>query len=171
MTDDFWDAVHAQLTELRSAKNVDDVLRILSYERNPYGPESSGVADGFFAGGDGGAVMSALEDAGWHLHWYKATYHYAIQAPDGSVLTYVEGDLYRASSTGPQAAPATEPITELPTLTISREDAVYWVAIVSWQRQWFEGPFDATTAQDVADWHNSGAGVHSPKSATVVKVP
>lgn len=92
---DFWAVVDAQLTELRGAKSADDVLRILSHERNPYGEESS-TADGFFAGGGGdGSVLESLTDAGWEIRWQKAGYYWAATAPNGDVITYVEGDIYR----------------------------------------------------------------------------
>lgn len=94
---DFWDVIKEQLTELRSAKTADDVMRILSLERNPYGPDWDGAAgNAFFAGGGGDdRVYESLQDAGWHMLWYEAHYHYAMRAPNGDIITYVEGDVYR----------------------------------------------------------------------------
>ncbi|WP_326827440.1 hypothetical protein [Streptomyces sp. NBC_01751] len=92
-TDPFWIAVRAQLTELETAKSANEVVTILSAERNPYGHESI-AADGFFAGGDGDNMRDVLEEAGWGFLWSRASYWYAMQAPDGSVITYVEGDIY-----------------------------------------------------------------------------
>jgi hypothetical protein len=92
--DKFWETVDAQLAELRSAKSADDVLRILSLERNPYGPGSAS-GDGFFAGGDGGEMLEALADAGWSLEWIEADYHWRMRAPNGDKIKYVEGDIYR----------------------------------------------------------------------------
>lgn len=102
MTDTFWATIREQLAELRTAKSADDVIRILGPERNPYRLEDpnwdgmDGGAQGFF-GGSGGdnTVYDALEDAGWETAWIKAAYWYAIKAPDGSVVTYCEGDIYR----------------------------------------------------------------------------
>lgn len=93
----FWEEVDAQLCELRTAKNADDVVRILSHERNPYGEFGlDGGADGFFAGSGGDySVAGALFTAGWTYVWKKAAYHYAMRAPDGSSITYVEGDIYK----------------------------------------------------------------------------
>ncbi|MGW5773128.1 hypothetical protein ACWEVY_28750 [Streptomyces longwoodensis] len=102
MTDTFWTAVRAQLKELKSAKSADDVIRILSPERNPYRIEDpnwdgiDGAAQGFFAGSGGeDTVDEALDEAGWRYLWSRANYWWAMQAPDGSVITYVEGDVYR----------------------------------------------------------------------------
>jgi hypothetical protein len=102
MTDPFWIAVKAQLTELREAASADDVLRILSPERNPYRLDDpnwdgmDGAAEGFFAGSGGGySVDDALDDAGWRYLWSRANYWWAMRAPDGSVITYCEGDIYR----------------------------------------------------------------------------
>lgn len=94
----FWETVEAQLSELRSAYTADDVLRILSPERNPLGA-SSGSGDGFFAGSGGdGSVMHSLELAGWIVTWYDAAYYYVMQAPNGEKITYVEGDVYRGDT-------------------------------------------------------------------------
>lgn len=97
MSDNFWTVIEAQLIELRTAKTADDVVRILSLERNPHGPGvAAGDADGFFAGGGGdGSVWAALADAGWSTVWRKASYYWAMQAPNGDLITYVEGDIYR----------------------------------------------------------------------------
>jgi hypothetical protein len=94
MSTDFWTIIAAQLAELRTAATADDVLRILSSDRNPYGGGASG--DGFFAGSGGDdTVLDSLEAAGWAPQWFKASYHWAAQAPNGDVVTYVEGDIYR----------------------------------------------------------------------------
>lgn len=85
--DSFWAAIEAQLEELKSAGTADDVIRILS---------PGGVADGFFAGGGGdGSVESSLSVAGWEHLWRRAEYYWAMRAPNGDVITYVEGDVYR----------------------------------------------------------------------------
>jgi len=91
----FWEAIDAQLRELQSARTAADVVRILSPERNPYGPDSTSAA-GFFAGSGGDdTVQDALTTAGGDYQWYEARYHFCMRAPDGSTITYVEGDIYR----------------------------------------------------------------------------
>lgn len=90
---DFWDAVRQQVTELRHAKTADDVLRILSRERNPYGADT-GSGEGFFAG-DSDDMLETLLDAGWHTTWVEAGYNFKIQAPNGDILHYCEGDIDR----------------------------------------------------------------------------
>jgi len=99
MSDPFWIAIKEQLTELKSAESADDVIRILSPERNPYGPAwdgQDGAASGFFAGSGGdGTVRDSLDTAGWSLVWSRAWYWYAMKAPDGSMITYIEGDIYQ----------------------------------------------------------------------------
>src|SRR5205823_4439040 len=92
MTDAFWEVVDAQLKELESARNATDVIRILSQERNPLGPGASS-APAFFAGSGGDdTVAGALSVAGWDFVWSVASYYYCMRAPDGSVITYIEGD-------------------------------------------------------------------------------
>lgn len=102
MTDTFWATITQQLTELRAAQDADDVVRILGPDRNPYRIDNpawdgmDGAAHGFFAGSGGdNTVNDALDDAGWCYLWARAGYWWAMQAPDGSVITYCEGDVYR----------------------------------------------------------------------------
>lgn len=90
MLDDFWAGIDAQCAELRQAHTADEVIDIL----NRYGPASSG--DAFFAGSGGDTqVYDCLNAAGWDTVWYGALYYWVMEAPDGSHLTYVEGDVYR----------------------------------------------------------------------------
>jgi hypothetical protein len=84
---EFWDNINTQLAELRTARTADDVIRILD-------PPSSG--DAFFAGSGGGdTVEEALGEAGWQVTWSEAHYYYVMRAPNGDMITYVEGDVYR----------------------------------------------------------------------------
>lgn len=96
MSDTFWTQIKTQLTELESAQSADDVLLTLAHDRNPYGLGWDGAAgDGFFAGSGGyGSVWAALDTAGWEDIWGSAI-HYVMRAPDGSMITYCEGDVYR----------------------------------------------------------------------------
>ncbi|MFB7858829.1 hypothetical protein [Rhodococcus qingshengii] len=95
MSDKFWAKVKSQLNEAKTAKNADDVIRIFAPENNPYGHTEVG-GDGFFAGSGGdNTLWEALDEAGWTFLWEKAAYWWAMKAPDGSVITYAEGDLYR----------------------------------------------------------------------------
>ncbi|MFD7605127.1 hypothetical protein ACFWAN_32390 [Streptomyces mirabilis] len=99
MPDKFWEEIASQLSELESAQSADDVIRILSHERNPYKDGVPTGADGFFAGSGGdGTVRESLEAAGWKMRWSRAGYFYAMQAPDCSEITYIEGDIYRGNT-------------------------------------------------------------------------
>jgi len=96
VNDVFWKAVDRQLEELKSATSADEVLAILSPERNPYRDRDMISGAGFFAGGGGDYTPAdSLLQAGWRYIWREAAYHYALYAPDGSAITYVEGDVYR----------------------------------------------------------------------------
>ena len=95
--DTFWTVIAEQIAELRTAKTADEVLHILRPERNPYGPGHSSHA--FFAGSGGDdSVMEALTDAGWVRTWAKASYYWVMRAPDGSKITYVEGDVFKGDT-------------------------------------------------------------------------
>lgn len=103
--EEFWAVIRQQITELTGAKTADDVVRILAVDRNPNlldNPEWANAAgDAFFAGSGGDdTVEDALYDAGWRELWRQAHYYWAMQAPDGSVITYVEGDVYRGDRRG-----------------------------------------------------------------------
>lgn len=87
--DAFWAVIEKQLKELCTATSADDVLRIL--------PRSDGASgDGFFAGSGGdGSVSDSLHTAGWELVWREAHYYWVMVAPNGDLITYIEGDIYR----------------------------------------------------------------------------
>ncbi|MFJ9234397.1 hypothetical protein ACIRJ3_05355 [Streptomyces anulatus] len=79
--------IDAQLKELESAKGADDVIRILG---------GSGSGEAHFAGSGGdGTVRASLFTAGWELVWQEADYFWVMKASDGSMITYIEGDIYR----------------------------------------------------------------------------
>lgn len=91
--DEFWAAIDTQRELLRKATTNDAVLRIC--------PAIPGVAsgDGFFGGsGGGGSIWGELSEAGWEPVWSDADYYWCMRAPNGDMLTYVEGDLYRGNS-------------------------------------------------------------------------
>lgn len=46
----------------------------------------------FWQGG-GDDLSEMLFDRGWKWAWSKATYYFAMTAPDGSGITYIEGDV------------------------------------------------------------------------------
>lgn len=84
----FWEAIEAQCVELRTAKTADEVVAIL----NRFGPPS--VGDAFFAGGGGDTqLIDCLSEAGWVTTWIEADYYWVMRAPDGSLLSYIEGDV------------------------------------------------------------------------------
>ncbi|MFB7836000.1 hypothetical protein [Streptomyces sp. NPDC056056] len=90
--DTFWAAIAEQLQELRTAKTADDVLRILP---------SDGDAPGFFAGSGGDDTVSdVLHTAGWKQVWAESSIYYTMRAPDGSMITYIEGDIFPGDRLG-----------------------------------------------------------------------
>ncbi|MFI1528616.1 hypothetical protein [Streptomyces griseus] len=95
MPDNWRERTSAQLVALESAKSADDVLRIL-----PVVPGVS-AGDGFYElSGSDPSVWDSLRKAGWVQIWAVASYYYAMRAPDGSVITYIEGDVYRGDRRG-----------------------------------------------------------------------
>lgn len=88
--DAFWANIARQHEALRSARTVDEVLAIC-----PRIPGTS-AGDGFFEGGGGALSMWwALFDAGWRNAYSSVRSYWVMRAPNGDLLTYIEGDLYR----------------------------------------------------------------------------
>ncbi|MGZ2355715.1 hypothetical protein LRE75_03245 [Streptomyces sp. 372A] len=97
MLDLFWAVIAQQLQELRTANDADDVLRILA---NGNGPNR-----GFFAGSGGDETVSgALRAAGWESVGAESPLYYTMRAPDGSMITYIEGDIHRGDQHGNTSA-------------------------------------------------------------------
>ncbi|MGW6202131.1 hypothetical protein ACWF9B_00530 [Streptomyces sp. NPDC055089] len=98
----FWSMIGEQLQELRTAKSADDVLRILANDKGPN--------RGFFGGSGGDETVSeALRTAGWELVWAESSLYYTMRAPDGSMITYIEGDILRGDRNGNSPAPTRQP--------------------------------------------------------------
>ncbi|MER5889687.1 hypothetical protein ABT160_38170 [Streptomyces sp. NPDC001941] len=56
---------------------------------------------GFFAGSGGDeTVAAALRTAGWEEIWAESSIYYTMRAPDGSMITYIEGDIRRGDRDG-----------------------------------------------------------------------
>lgn len=90
MTDGFWQMINAQLEQAQTAKTAAEVLLIFKVEDHN--------SPAFFAGSGGdGSVMCSLIDAGWSHVWTEASYYWAMRAPDGSVITYIEGDIFEGN--------------------------------------------------------------------------
>ena len=96
ISDGYWAAVDAQIEQLKSARSSADVIRIL-------GPESASSGDAFF-NGEGDEMEGALLDAGWRTYRYEAPYYWVMKAPDGSLITYTEGDVSKGddANVGPK---------------------------------------------------------------------
>lgn len=86
----FWAVIDNQLDRLRDAKTAQDVVDIIG--KVP----GVGVGDAFFAGGGGDRCPDdvLILEAGWQDVWREAPYHWCIEAPDGTRITYVEGDIF-----------------------------------------------------------------------------
>jgi hypothetical protein len=87
MSTGFWAAVEAARAEVaangHTAQQVVDIL-------NKYASPSSN--DAFFHG-EGADLFDALTFAGWKYQWMEASYYWVMKAPNGDLLTYIEGDV------------------------------------------------------------------------------
>jgi hypothetical protein len=90
--DGFWAHIKGQVDRMASAATADDVIRILG------GKCSYSSGEAFFAGGDGNEMYGALFAAGWRIVWFEAPYYWCMSAPDASMISYVEGDVYRGDA-------------------------------------------------------------------------
>ena len=94
----FWALIDRQIEQLRTATTAQQVIDIIGAD-----PEL-GVGDAFFAGGGGDTLPDEpLGAAGWRYAWYKASYYWALTAPDGTGITYVEGDIYLGVRSEPRS--------------------------------------------------------------------
>lgn len=97
--DAFWTEISAQVNVLRHVATADEVVRVLTNDRDyptVFGQYGKSSGDAFFAGSGGDEDLeSALREAGWTHVWRRAGYYWSMRAPDGSAVTYVEGDVYR----------------------------------------------------------------------------
>lgn len=92
----FWAHIDTQLEALKTVGSADEVIAVLD-------PPSSG--DAFFAGSGGdGSVADSLRDAGWTTAVYEADYYWVMKAPNGDLITYVEGDVYRGNTMPPRGS-------------------------------------------------------------------
>lgn len=88
--DAYWRNIENQLDKLRTADTAEKVIAIC--------PPEPGTSTGHgWWGGSGGDYLpcDALECAGWRFVQWKAKYWWAMRAPNGDILTYVEGDIYK----------------------------------------------------------------------------
>lgn len=97
MADPFWDHIDEQLKKVMAATTVDEVLAAcppVMFDGSP-NPGS----DGFFEGSGGDtSMLDALDAApGWVIETFKAEYYFCMRDPQGDLLSYVEGDLYRGN--------------------------------------------------------------------------
>jgi hypothetical protein len=83
----FWEAIDAQLAQVREAKTVDEVLAACPPE-----PDVS-VGAGWFGGSGGDEQLIDYLGAGWKITRYSASYYWVAQDANGDFLSYTEGDL------------------------------------------------------------------------------
>lgn len=90
INDDYWRTYDECLDKIRDeGATVADVIRICG----DYYGRSSGEA--FFPGGADRDLLGVLTERGdWRVTWLAAYYHYKVADREGTVLEYVEGDLY-----------------------------------------------------------------------------
>lgn len=99
MSKEFWQVIDEQIERLRTATTADEVIAIIGP-----GEPGVGVGDAFFAGGGGDVLPNTpLRSAGWRCVWAEAEYFWVMQAPDGSAITYIEGDIYKGDRRGRSA--------------------------------------------------------------------
>ncbi|BBY53981.1 hypothetical protein H7J07_04935 [Mycobacterium koreense] len=94
MSQGFWDSIAAVLAAAGKARTADELITAVS--RGP--DQSAGSGEAFFAGSGGDdQLVEALDDSGhWHIDWIEGDYWWKATAKsDGSVVEYIEGDLYR----------------------------------------------------------------------------
>lgn len=92
--DQFWADVRTALDAAVKARTADELIAAVKL-----GPDQdAGAGDAFF-GGSGGdnQLCEALEEGyHWDIRYIESDYHWEATAKsDGSVIEYIEGDVYR----------------------------------------------------------------------------
>lgn len=90
--DPFWGTVAQFLNTVRVATDAASVVATARTMFKDDQPANSRQA--FFPGSGGNEQLSeALSDAGWTFTFIEGGYYYTATAPNGSALTYIEGDI------------------------------------------------------------------------------
>jgi hypothetical protein len=143
MSDGFWDKVKAQHTELCTAGTADEVLAIVSPERNPYGPEwKNNTWEGFFVSGLEDTMQEALTAAGWRVTWSESAIYYVMTAPNGDQITYCEGDVGRGDK---HVKAVTAPPEEKPVKAPTEREAYVTEQVAVWIENDGKHYYDAVT--------------------------
>lgn len=96
MPDQFWQNIAGQLERLEHATSAAQVFEVCP----PIPGTSAPNAQGFFEGGGGDTLpIEPLVAAGWKTVEWRARYWWAMRAPNGDIVTYIEGDLYLGDRT------------------------------------------------------------------------
>ena len=175
------EAANQTLVELRTAASARDVLSILAQHANRLGQPANPAAGGHFpavtpetslGSGISGTICESLHDAGWRFTWVEDTFHWCMAASDGSLLTYVNGDLYDGDHRAPNGSrnpDATEPGEH-----DRRDRSTYTPDLMSslsllhdtWEQRTVQRPFDivgdleAMPALDGADIRSEAHPLH-----------
>jgi hypothetical protein len=101
MDTDFWTTISVQLRDLLYAETADDVINVLAPDHNPFSAMPD-APDAFFAGQEDeegrkgtATVWDHLRKAGWRTAWSGGEFLYVMRAPDGTMITYDNGRIYR----------------------------------------------------------------------------
>jgi hypothetical protein len=101
--DDYWTNYEACLDQVARGVTADGLIRTC----NEHFDKS--VADAFFPGGGDRDMLGTLMESGWSTVWVRADYYFAARDREGTVITYVEGDIYWGNQ---KPIPALEPVRE-----------------------------------------------------------
>jgi hypothetical protein len=101
MDTDFWTNISVQLRDMLYAGTADDVINILAPDHNPFSA-LPGAPDAYFAGQEDeeknkgtATVWDHLRKAGWRTAWSGGEFLYVMRAPDGTMITYANGRVYK----------------------------------------------------------------------------
>lgn len=95
MSDQFWEHIDTVLRAAASTSTVDQL--VLALKIGPDQDSRDLGAAAFFAGSGGEKQLAdALDGSRWDVSFVEGDYHWkAVSKTDGSVIEYIEGDVYR----------------------------------------------------------------------------
>ena len=95
INDQFWNQVRLALDAASGARTADEL--IAAVKRGPNQDHGDRGAQAFFAGSGGDPQLADVlaESDHWEITWVEGDYWWKATAlADGSIIEYVEGDLY-----------------------------------------------------------------------------
>lgn len=93
---DYFDRIDSANAAINAATTVDEIIAICD-KHFPAEIAAGADGDSFYPGGADEDLFSSLNLDTWTFPWIRSEFFFSIQDPQGNIMTYIEGDLYRGN--------------------------------------------------------------------------